>query len=202
MSHSNYVETELKLYVPDLKSVSERLKVLGADLTQHRVFERNVRYENAERTFTERGIVLRLRQDQGVRLTYKEPSSVQSERIATRFEAEVTVSDYDTMALILLRLGYHPHLIYEKYRTTFNFLGAEVVLDEMPYGNFIEIEGTEKVIFEVVAKLGIQDAPQFTASYIQLFDNVRLNLKMDIPDLTFANFQNIKIPFAAFNSPE
>jgi len=32
-------------------------------------------------------------------------------------------------------------MMYEKYRTTFTIGSLEVVLDELPYGNFVEIEG-------------------------------------------------------------
>ncbi len=69
-----YTETEIKLYVPHLEVVQIRLERIGARLTAERVYERNVRYENAAKTLTERGIVVRLRQDTRVRLTYKDPA--------------------------------------------------------------------------------------------------------------------------------
>src|SRR5688572_8777912 len=144
-------ETEIKLYVPHLELVQVRLERVGAKLTAPRVYERNVRYENAEKSLTPNGIVVRLRQDSRVRLTYKEGGSVQ-EHVVSRTEIEVEVSDFDAMEIILGKLGYHPHMVYEKYRTTYELDDAEIVLDEMPYGNFVEIEGDKEVIETVIKR--------------------------------------------------
>ena len=167
------VETEVKIHVPDLDAVAARLAAAGAELIAPRVFERNVRYENGDETFTPQGIVLRLRQDARVRLTYKEPGVVKGGALE-RFEAEVTVDDFDTMDLILRRLGFHPYIVYEKYRTTYRLGEAEIVLDEMPYGNFVEVEGPAGAI---EAALG-------------LFCH----------DLTFANFDGITVPAEIFQT--
>ena len=133
-------EVELKLHTPDLATVRAALGAAGARLVKRRVFERNVRYDSADGDLLARGIALRLRQDDAVRLTYKAGGQVKN-GIISRFEAEVTVSDFDAMDAILRRLGYEVALIYEKYRTTYEWGAAEIVLDELPYGNFTEIEG-------------------------------------------------------------
>lgn len=200
---NNYSETEIKLYVPDLKAVEQRLQSLGAHLAAPRVFERNVRYENAEKTLSQNGIVVRLRDDTRVRLTYKEPSQrLAHDEIEERFEAEVEVSDFETMALILSKLGYAPHMTYEKYRTTYELDNTEIVLDEMPYGNFVEIEGTPDAIRQVVEQLGLQQAKRFRTNYVRLLDNVRHHLKLDFTDLTFKNFEGIDVPENAFENVE
>ena len=48
--------------------------------------------------------MLRLRKDEKVKLTYKADASVER-GIVSRFEAEVEVSDFETMDVILKRLG-------------------------------------------------------------------------------------------------
>lgn len=196
----SYTETEIKLYVPDLAIVEARLKDDGAHLVRARLYERNVRYENAKMSLSKRGIVVRLRQDDRVRLTYKEPPKSHNGdgEIRDRYEAEVEVSDFNTMEIILGSLGYTPYMIYEKYRTTYELHGAEIVLDEMPYGNFVEIEGTAEAIRRVREVIGLGKARAFTQSYSGLFDNVRRNLQMDIHDLTFANFDGVDVPESAF----
>jgi adenylate cyclase, class 2 len=193
------VETEVKLYVPHLELVQVRLERIGAKLTAPRVYERNVRYDNAERSLSAGGIVLRLRQDSRARLTYKEGRSVQN-NISSRFEAEVEVSDFDTMETILDKLGFSPYMVYEKYRTTYELDEAEIVLDEMPYGNFVEIEGDVSTIEPLIKRLGLETATRYPASYTVLFDNVRRNLGLNINDLTFANFQGVSVPESAFKS--
>ena len=190
-------ETEVKLYWPDLAMVAGRLEQAGAILTAPRVFERNVRYENADETLTANGIVVRLREDSRVRLTYKGAGTVAA-GIMSRFEAEVDVSDFDTMSMILEHLGYHPHMIYEKYRTTYELDGAEIVLDEMPYGNFVEIEGEAAVIEGLIDRLGLGDAQRYGHSYAGLFGFVKHHLDLDCRDLTFGNFAGIDVPESAF----
>lgn len=206
MSNHTYEETEIKLYVPDLNSIALRLKRAGGKLTRPRVYERNVRYDNAEGTLVRSGIVVRLRKDHSVWLTYKSPGVVRTGGIRSRFEAEVEVSEFDTMQTILGQLGYYPYMVYEKYRTTYTLataaLRAEVVLDEMPYGNFVEIEAEPKMIEKIVAEIGLGSAPRHSVSYTALFDFVRHNLGLSFQDLTFENFSNIEVPESAFQSPE
>ncbi len=188
----NYTETEVKLYVPDLSAVQARLEQLGAVLAAPRVYERNVRYEDAQTTLTGRGIVVRLRQDSRVRLTYKESGQAVN-GILSRYEAEVEVSDFDTMQTILGKLGYTPHFIYEKYRTTYTLDGCEVVLDELPYGNFVEIEGDADTIPAAIQRLSLDHAPHLTASYTVLFERVKQRLGLACHDLTFENFKGVAV---------
>lgn len=195
---SSFTETEVKLLVSDLAVVESRLQDVGAQLTVPRVLERNVRFENTEQSLTAHGIVLRLREDNVVRLTYKEPSVGVTDGIITRFEAEVTVSDFATMQLILAKLGYQPAMTYEKYRTTYHLDETEVLLDELPYGNFVEIEGTSATIEATISTLELGDAPRLPASYTRLFENLRAKLSLNFHDLTFANFEDIEIPSDIF----
>lgn len=192
-----YTETETKLYYPDLGAVARNLLKAGAKLVTPRVFERNVRYENAAESLTDNGIVVRLRQDYRVRLTYKGPGQI-AEGIMQRYEAEVEVSDFEAMHAILLGLGYHPHMIYEKYRTTYALDETEIVLDEMPYGNFVEIEGEAAAIERVVQTLGLSDARRYGNSYTGLFEIVKLNLGLSFRDLTFEQFEGVDVPESAF----
>lgn len=193
MSNNNLQEVEVKLYTPDLSVIQQSLDKLGATITKPRVYERNIRYENATQSFTEQGIVLRMRQDNDARLTYKTGKTIEN-GIVSRFEAEVIVSDFDTMGMILEQLGFAPHMIYEKYRTTYTLDDAEIVLDEMPYGNFTEIEADVKMIEHLITQLGLTDYRRITASYTQIFDFVKSRLVLDFNDLTFDNFAEIDVP--------
>lgn len=196
----SYRETEVKLLVKDLQAIEKRLQESGAQLKKARVYERNLRFDSVDGSFVKQGLVLRLRQDNRIRLTYKSAGEVVGDGMISRFEAEVEVSDFDTMRVILERLGYVPAMVYEKYRTTYTLNGAEIVLDEMPYGNFVEIEGAADAIRTLIPQLGLEDKPRFTASYARLFDRVRRYLKLDMQDLTFENFQGIEVPIEAFNA--
>lgn len=192
------VETEVKLYVPDLAAVARRLEAVGATISAPRVYERNVRYDDAARTFATGGTVLRLRQDTRARLTYKDGDRQIGKHGSSRFETEVEVSDYNDMATILSKLGYIPVMVYEKYRTTYELDGTEVTLDEMPYGNFVEVEGEDEAIGRVVAALELGGAQRMRGSYTTLFKSVKQRLGLNFNDLTFANFEGISVPESAF----
>ena len=198
---AKFTETELKLYVPDLAAVARRLDEVGARVTAPRIHEVNVRYDDSAMTLSTARRVLRLRRDTRIRLTYKDERGERTKDDATsRFEAEVEVSDFEAMQAILEKLGYHAFMIYEKYRTTYELDGAEVTLDEMPYGNFVEIEGEADSIGEVLERLRLQTAPRFAEGYITLFERVKRHLGTDFQDLTFANFERIEVPLSAFKS--
>lgn len=196
------LEIEAKLWVPDLALVAAALAARGGVLRHPRVLERNIRYEDAAGTLLAGGIVLRLRQDSRVRLTYKSPAEpAPADGVQARFEAEVEVDDFARMDLILRKLGYRPLMIYEKYRTTYTLGEVEVVLDEMPYGHFVEIEGSPEAIEAAIDALDLAACHRFAESYARLFEHVRANLGLAFTDLTFANFAGIEVPFEALLPP-
>ena len=192
MPQTDMQEVEIKLYTPDLDSVRRALEAAGALLKSPRVFERNLRYENAAGALTARGIVLRLRQDERAKLTYKSGASRQ-DGIFRRFEAEVVVSDFHTMDVILQRLGYQVALIYEKYRTTWALGDAEIVLDELPYGNFTEIEADPETIERVASELGLDEYRRMTGSYTDIFAELKMRLGLTMRDLSFESFAGLGV---------
>ena len=197
MAHDN-VETEVKISVDDLQKVAEKLRAHNATLTGERVFERNVRYEDATESLTPADRVLRLRQDTRARLTYKAPGSGNQNGVLSRTELEVTVSDFQTTDLLLKALGYHPSWEYEKYRTTYELNDCEVVLDEMPFGNFVEVEGEQEAIENVLTMLDLANAPRIGASYSDLFFRIKERMKLNFRDLTFENFKSVTVPREMF----
>lgn len=185
-------EVEVKLHTPDLASVRGALIAAGATLLKPRVYERNVRYDSADGMLSAQGVVLRLRQDDAARLTFKADEWV-VDGIASRFEAEVEVSDFALMDVILGRLGYEVALIYEKYRTTYALDGAEVVLDELPFGNFTEIEGDAATIERVVERLGLAGARRMGGSYVYIFLRLKESLGLVARDCTFEAFAGVDV---------
>ena len=112
--------------------------------------------------------VLRLRRigKRGI-LTYKERFPSRSD-IKHQVEDETRVDDPDAMELILEALGFTPGLIYEKHRETWTLGTAEIVVDELPFGLFMEIEGAEQEIRDIESKLAIQHLRTEPATYPQL----------------------------------
>ena len=196
---SNF-ETEVKIYVTNLDEVEQTLQKNGAKIVQDRVYERNVRYDIADKSLSSRGVVVRLREDNSVKLTYKEPGTIER-GIVTREELEVEVSDFDTMQQILAKFGYYPAMFYEKYRTVYTCHNTHIMLDELPYGHFVEVEGNSKDIEWVLEQLGLQSADRLENSYAKLFDNVKHHLELTFKDLSFNNFEDISVTVNDFIAP-
>jgi adenylate cyclase class 2 len=194
-------ETEVKIYVPNFEAVETHLRKFKAKQIQERIYERNMRYDTFDGSLSEKGIVLRLREDNGIKLTYKTKGTLER-GILTREELEVEVSDFDTMEAILEKFGFTRSMLYEKYRTVYALDNTQVMLDELPFGNFIEVEGdTQDEIERVLEKLNLQDVERRVDSYTKLFDHVKHHLELTFRDLTFENFADIRVPEHAFVAP-
>ncbi len=192
------LEVEVKFLVTELPALRRRLLAVGARPAHPRVFERNERFETADAALLQRGELLRLRQDAGVRLTFKGPSAEDaSSEVKVREEIEVAVADFDTMSAILQRLGFAPVQTYEKYRETFHLHDLEVVLDEMPYGDFIELEGPESSIRAAADQLGLDWSERITTNYLALMAHMKAAYSLTFDDLTFANFADVDARVAA-----
>ena len=183
------LEVEVKFFVPDLAAFRRRLVMAGGVLEKPRVFERNVRYDNGWQGLTRKLQLLRLRQDGQVRLTFKgEPLSRPDTQAKIREELEVYVNDFEQMAAILQRIGFEPLQVYEKYRETFHFEGVEVVLDELPFGNFVELEGDEAAIRTASGRIGLDWETRILDNYLALMGKLKARHQLPFDDLTFDNF--------------
>jgi adenylate cyclase, class 2 len=190
-----YQELELKYYVLNLAQIEKRLTTLGALCNQSRTLEINLRFDTADNSLSLAGKALRLRYDTQARLTYKGPSQSQ-EGIRLREEIEFVVDNFKAAQTFLQALGYQVSLIYEKYRSEFLLGDVHILLDELPYGNFVEIEGPDPAkILKVNEQLGLNWESRIPESYTILFERLRNNLGLPFRDLIFENFQGLQVAF-------
>ena len=190
------LEIEVKFFVQELAVVRARLLAAGAVLKKARVFERNVRYDDSADSLLQRGSILRLRQDTKAKITYKGiPQNVDlsQSQAKVREELEIEVSDFETAHLLIQRIGYEQKQTYEKYRETFQLGGVEIVLDEMPYGDFVELEGAEVEILAVALRLGLDWSRRIVTNYLGLFERLKGLYRLPFNDLTFENFEGLGI---------
>lgn len=186
-------ETEAKFYVQNLDQIKSQLEKLGAHLIQERVLEINIRFDLPGAPLRAKGRVLRLRHDTEVRLTYKS-ASVKEQGVLSREEIEFVVEDFEKAKHFLEALGYQKLVYYEKYRTTYEWNKTHIMLDELPYGNFVEIEGeTIESIHGVTDQLNLQWETAIGTSYNALFDRVRRALQLLFQDLSFSNFEGMNV---------
>ena len=192
------LEVEVKFLAVDLEQVRAKLAEVGAVLTKARVYERNVRFDTADEALRQRDELLRLRQDTAVTLTFKGRSleAEQQSEAKVREELEVQVSNYETAVAIIQRLGFTPQQVYEKYRETWRLHDVEIVLDELPFGQFIELEGTEAAIKETAVQLNLPWETRIVSNYLALMAAIKQRHNLPFDDLTFANFAGLPISVA------
>lgn len=194
------LEVEVKFLVPQLVDLRARLLAAGGVVTRPRVYERNVRYDTDGEALRARYALLRLRQDTRAIITYKGiPHGVDLTGIEARVreELEIVVSDFDTADQILQRLGFRPRQVYEKYRETLQLGAVEVVLDELPFGHFVELEGADGDLRAASAALGLAWSQRILVNYLYLLTQVNAHYGWQINDLTFANFADRAVDWAA-----
>jgi adenylate cyclase, class 2 len=186
-------ETEAKFYVRHLDKIRTRLDEMGAEQVQSRVLETNLRFDLPDGSLTSQGRVLRLRQDTQARLTYK-GAGQNTEGVLDRQEIEFTVEDGTKARQFLEALGYQKSMTYEKYRTTYELDHALIMLDELPYGKFVEIEGeTVEQIRSISARLHLSWTAAVPTSYTGLFTKLRDEQHLSFPDLSFDNFRGLEV---------
>jgi adenylate cyclase, class 2 len=189
----NDQEIEVKFYVNDLQAIRNKLEQIGAQLTQPRTLEINLRYDTSDGELARSFRVLRLRQDTAARLTYKGPGRVQ-DGARIRQEIEMEVESFDQAKAFLAALGYQVTMVYEKYRTKYKFEGIHLDMDEMPYGNFIELEGDDIPALHALSdRLGLDWDASSPASYVMLFEALRAKMNLQFRDLSFGNFTNLRV---------
>ena len=159
------VEKKYRLTAEQRASLATRLVETGAT-ERKREFETNTLYtgNNLDRERT----VLRLRRtERGATLTYKVRHSNHS-GIKHNREDETSIGDADALDVIFTALGYKPFIVYEKRRTTWDVASVELVIDELPFGWFAEIEGTEQGIAEAEAVLALTGVEAVAETYPEL----------------------------------
>jgi len=190
----NGQETEVKFFVQDLNRIEMRLRELKAHLIQERVHETNLRFDNLNGDLRKNKKVLRLRQDAEAKFTFKGPTEERAGGVLSRKEIEFTVSSFEAANEFLEALGYVPVVFYEKFRTTYEMNDIHIMLDEMPYGNFVEIEGEDTdTLQEIAGMLGLNWEAAVKAGYHALFERITEKYKLDPAQLHFEALANIRI---------
>jgi len=159
------IEKKYRLKRGQEESLRQRLHEVGAT-SGGEEFEENTLY--AGHGLDPKTRVLRLRRvGQRAILTYKERFPTES-TIKHQREDETEVNDPKALAAILDALGYRPALVYEKRRASWQVGNVEVVIDELPFGLYAEIEGGEDSISEAERILKLSDVEAEHGTYPEL----------------------------------
>ena len=191
--NTNNQEIEVKFLIADLPALLEKLQNLGALMLRPRMLEVNLRFDTPDMQLGKRAQVLRLRQDDQSILTFKSPGEIIG-GVISRTELEVIVSDFQTTRGILEALGFQVFMTYEKYRQNFQLNELVASVDEMPYGNFIELEGSSpEHVRATAALLGLDWDQRINLSYTALLSLYNQNTGQYFRDLSFEAFAGLNV---------
>ncbi len=145
------IEKKYRLTKEQYDQVEADLEELKAEFTGED-FEENLLFGNDY--LKEIGGLIRIRKTQDKdTLTFKQFVSG-SGGMKKHIEYESVVDSPDEVAKMVEALAFELRMVYEKRRKTWKFRKVEVVLDELPFGLFMEIEGTNMAIAEAEMFLG------------------------------------------------
>ncbi len=186
-------EREIKFYIEDLEKIAERVRLCGAELIRPRTLEHNLRLDIGDQDLARQGRLLRIRKDDRVSVTYKANARVEGGVIA-RTEIEFEADDARMVQKLFEALGYRVVVTYEKYRSMYKLGDVVVVLDEMPFGNFVEIEAPNNTLIEGVSMmLGLDFSKGMAINYLGIFEALKSRMGFDFRDLTFENFKGLHV---------
>ena len=187
------LEIEVKFPVADISFLRRKITDIGA-VSQGRRFEVNVRLDHADQRLRRAQCLLRLRRDARTTLTFKSSPDNRDEEFKIHREVEVQVSDFDAMEQIFGSLGFQRRQVYEKWRETFRLGETILCLDEMPFGNYLEIEGPKQAIRQTAARVGLDWNKRILKNYLEMFSILQTHLQLSFADITFDNFENATVP--------
>jgi len=174
------LEVELKFCGVDHEQVRSMLRRSDA-VKLGRYFEENLVFDDENRSLRKRGVLLRLRRKEGQTvLTIKHPPQGPEERqrAKVREELETEIGNFVAMRAGLNVLGYSHTFAYQKFREKWQFGECVVCLDLLPFGEFVEIEGSEP--HKCASMLGLDLSQSSKKSYHAL--NRAFRKDNDLPD--------------------
>ena len=90
-----------------------------------------------------------------------------------REEYEFEMNESDAIKM-WKALGFTKVRIFEKLRKKYRYINCEICLDKLPFGIYIEIEGSKENIEEVVKDLKLSKNERITKAYLKLADELGL----------------------------
>ena len=165
-------EIEVKFKVVDFKPIRKALKKSGARFLG-RAFEKTTKFDTPDGFLRRHNLWIRTRTGFKNVLTMKEKIGRDNKKFKQRKEIELEISDVQKMGWILKRLGFPKTLIMEKYREKWCLKKTEIVLDKLPFGNFIEIEGKPDSIEKTEKILKLMPKDRIITTYWHLWEEIR-----------------------------
>lgn len=164
----DYIEKEIKLRIDNPFDLIDLLRRKGAIYTGG-VIERTVRLDTEDLAFENEGKFIRVRSGFSNILTLKEKLE-EDTNIRSRKETEFEIEDIEKAIYVLNKLGLTFTRKMEKYRQSWKYKQVKIELDELPFGIFIELEGSEEEIKDVCSELNLNTNKKLLETYWELHE--------------------------------
>lgn len=175
-------EIEIKFKVRSSDSIRRILKNQGAKFIG-KAFEKTLRFDTLNDDLARNKKFLRIKTGFKNVITFKK--KITSKKFKEREEIEFEIADPKKMRVILENLGFTKVRIMEKFREKWHLNDTEVVIDKLPLGNFIEIEGKEKSIRKVVDILELDFKNRIIGTYWDLWKEYAKRKGIKDENITF-----------------
>lgn len=132
--------------------------------------EENTLFDTPAGDLARRGSAFRLRVIEGRpggTLTFKGPARLEG-GVKTRQEVQVEVAEPEAARQLLLALGFQPAISYSTDREPWRLGEVEILLDQLVFGTFCELEGPRDEILRLSRQLGLDPAAAEPATYPEL----------------------------------
>lgn len=160
-------EIEVKFKIENIKQIREKVKETGAK-RKSKVIEQDLGFDTKQKKLKQKGQLLRIRRADGnVYLTFKSPRK--SNHFKEMEELELGIEDFNKMKQILKRLGFLPQRGFKKERETWQYKNSEILIDQLGFANFLEIEGSKKEIKEITELLDLDWSERMTDNYLEVY---------------------------------
>jgi adenylate cyclase class 2 len=165
-------EVELKFKIENPGLIRKKLRNLKAKFIG-KAFEKTIKFDTKNDGLKKQGKFLRVRTGFENVITFKKKINKFDKNFKEREEIEVEISDPAEMEKILENLGFTKKWLMEKYREKWILKNAEIVIDKLPFGNFIEIEGSKRAIQKTAKILELDLKEGITKTYWGLWEDYR-----------------------------
>lgn len=179
------MEIEVKVPVRNVREFAEKAEGLGYEKVRSRHFEANTLFDYPDRSLSISGCLLRVRETrQNALFTFK-GRIVEDTRFKVRPETETICDSGPNLRAILENIGLKAFFRYEKYREEYRAPEALLCLDELPFGHFLELEGTPQGIEDLAKALAIDPATYIRRSYADLYGEYCRKQAIPFGDIIF-----------------
>ena len=134
------------------------------------------------------GTYIRLRTGFKNTLTLKKARVKESE-VSERLEIEIEIDDMESCQKLLQEIGLNEKLIMEKYRMIWEVNGTIITIDELPFGVYVEIEGSVQSIKILSELLGLNYDNRIIITYWEIYKDIMESMQMVNydPNILFPN---------------